>query len=85
MCDEAVANSLAALKLIPNWFVTSKMIKKLYTADVLFCCDEIGALSINLNINLDNNFDEDDPNTINLTRLLAWQSQFKKKQSTYKK
>ena len=81
MCDEAVANSLAALKFIPNWFVTSKMIKKLYTADVLFCCDEIGALSINLN----NNFDEDDPNTINLTRLLAWQSQFKKKQSTYKK
>ena len=46
MCDEAVANSLAALKLIPNWFVTSKMIKKLYTADVPFCCNEIGILSI---------------------------------------
>ena len=74
MCDEAVANSLAALKLIPNWFVTSKMIKKHYTADVPFC--------MNLNINLDNNFDEDDPNTINLIRFLAWQSQFKKKQST---
>ena len=28
MCDEAIDNSLAALKLIPDWFVTSKMIKK---------------------------------------------------------
>ena len=30
--DEAVNDSLAALKLIPNWFVASKMIKKLFTA-----------------------------------------------------
>ena len=29
MCDEAANDSLAALKLIPDWFVTSKMIKKL--------------------------------------------------------
>ena len=30
-------------------------------------------LNINLNnINLDNNFDEDDPHTIILIRLLAW-------------
>ena len=28
MCDEAVGDSLAALKLIPDWPVTSKMIKK---------------------------------------------------------
>ena len=32
MCDEALNDSLAALKLIPNWFVISKMIKKLFTA-----------------------------------------------------
>ena len=32
MCDEAVDDSLVALKLVPDWFVTSKMIKKLYTA-----------------------------------------------------
>ena len=31
MCDEALNDSLAALKLIRNWFVTSKMIKKLFT------------------------------------------------------
>ena len=28
MCDKAVDDSLAALKLISYWFVTSKMIKK---------------------------------------------------------
>ena len=32
MCDEAVGNSLPALKLVPNWFVISKMIKELFTA-----------------------------------------------------
>ena len=31
MCDEAVDDSLAALKFIPDWFVTSKIIKKLIT------------------------------------------------------
>ena len=30
MCDETVDDSLAALKLIPDWFVTSKMIKKVF-------------------------------------------------------
>ena len=32
MCDEAAADSLAALTSIPNRFVTGKRIKKLYTA-----------------------------------------------------
>ena len=31
ICDEAVDDSLAALKLISDWSVTSKMIKKLFT------------------------------------------------------
>ena len=31
MCDEAVDDCLAALKFIPDWFVTSKMIKKLFS------------------------------------------------------
>ena len=31
MCDEAVDDSLATVKLIPDWFVTST-IKKLFTA-----------------------------------------------------
>ena len=100
MCDEVVDNSLAALKLIHDWFVASEMIKNLYTAlyaddgllffnkdsgDVTFCCNEMVILSVNLNkINLDNNFDEDDPDTIILIRLLAWHSKFKKRKTLKK-
>ena len=37
-------------------------------------------LSVNRNnINLDNDFDEDDPDTIILIRLFAWYSKFKKR------
>ena len=80
MCNETVDDPLVALKLIPNWFVTSKMIKKLFycfvwrwwftlfvedSGDVTFFCNEMGILSVNSNcINLDNNFDEDDPDAI---------------------
>ena len=32
MHDEAIADSLASLNLITDWFVTNKMIKKLNTA-----------------------------------------------------
>ena len=32
MCDEAADDSLAALKLIPEGFAKSKMVKNLYTA-----------------------------------------------------
>ena len=39
MCDEAVDDSLAALEPIPDWFVTSKMIKKLYTS--LYANDDL--------------------------------------------
>ena len=30
MCNGAVDDSIATLKLIPDWFVTSEMIKKLF-------------------------------------------------------
>ena len=55
MCDEAVNNSLA-LKLIPDWFVTTKMIKNLYTA---FYSDD-GLLF----------FDEDSGNVMKWVRLV---------------
>ena len=32
MCDKDVDDSLAALKLFPDWFNTSKMIQKLFNA-----------------------------------------------------
>ena len=94
MCNEAVDDSLASLDFIPDWFVTSKMIKKLYSAlcaddniicfneksgNIVFSCNEVGVLSINLNkIYLDGNFDEDDADTIILIRLLVWHIRFEK-------
>ena len=68
MCDKAVDDFLPALKCVPSWFVTSKMIRKLFhaliTDDILFfdkdsgnatfSNDEMGILSVDLNnISLD--------------------------------
>ena len=97
MCDEAVNDSLASLKFIPDLVVTNKIIKKLYTAlyadeallffdeysgDVTFCCDEMGILRVNLNnISLDNSCGKDDPDTIFLIRSLAWHSKLIKRKA----
>ena len=78
MCDEVVHNSLAPSELIPDWY--GEMIETLYTAlyadenilyfdensdNIAFSCDKMGILNIGPNnINLDNNFDEDDPDAI---------------------
>ena len=75
MHGQAVDDSLATLKLIPDWFILSKMIKKLFNAlyanqnmlcfnedsgNVVFNCKEMDILNIDLNsISLNNNFDED--------------------------
>ena len=76
MCDKAVDDSLAALEFVPNWFITSKMIKKLFTAlyadenklyfnedssNVTFSCNGIDILCANRkNINLDDTNYEED-------------------------
>ena len=68
MCDKAVDDFLPTWKFVPDWLVTSKMIKKLYntvfadddilffvedSGNVSFLSDEMGILSVNLdNINL---------------------------------
>ena len=45
----------------------------------------MGILNVNVNnISLDNNFDENDPDTIILIRLLAWHSKFKKREALEK-
>ena len=82
------------MKLISDWFVTSKMIKKLSNAlyadenmlffngdsgNAAFNCNETGILNIDLNnVNLHNNFNEDDPDTIILIRLLPWPPKIEK-------
>ena len=49
------------------------------SVDVVFDCNRMGIVNVDLNnINLYNNFDEDDPNTIILIKCLAWYSKFGK-------
>ena len=50
------------------------------SGDVVFSCNEMGIL----NIDLDNNFDEDDPDAIILIRILAWHIKFEKRKSLKK-
>ena len=100
MYEKAINESIATQKLIPDWSVTSKMIKKLFTAlyadenilyfdegsgDVVFKCNEMGILNIDLNnVSLDNSFDEDDPDTIIPIRLLGCHIKFVKRKELKK-
>ena len=99
MCNETVCDSLATLKLILDWFLTSKMIIKLYTTlyadenilyfnedsgDAAFVGNEMSILSIN-SINLHNNFEGDNPDTIILIWLLTWDSKFQKHKALKKR
>ena len=92
---------LVALKLIPDWFVTSKIIKKLFTAlyadedilyfnedsgNVAFSCNEMDILNLDLNnINLDTNFDKCNPDIIVLIKLLDWHINFVKREELEKR
>ena len=70
MCDESFDDSLGALKLIPDWFVTCRMIKKLYTA--LYADENIFY------------FSEDSGNTIILIRPLACHIKLEKRKALKK-
>ena len=59
MCDKAVHDSLAALKLISDWFVTSEMIKKLNTAfvrNLILLCTQIMVCSFLMNFQVMSHF-----------------------------
>ena len=91
--QKCVMKLFIIFKLISDWFITSKMIKKLFTAlyadenisyfyegsdNVVFNWNEMDILTICLNnISLDNNFDGDESDTIILIRLLAWHIKLK--------
>ena len=76
MCDKAVDDCLVALKFLPDWFATSKMATKHFTAlyadgnilffnedpgNVVFSCNEMGILNTDLNnVNLDDTNYEED-------------------------
>ena len=53
--------------------------------NVIFSCNEMGILYIDINnINLENNFDKDDPDTIILITFLAWNIKFEKRKAPKK-
>ena len=53
---------------------------------VLYFFNEMVILNIDLNnIDLDNKFDEDDPNTIMIIKLLAWHIKFEKHKNLKKR
>ena len=88
MWDKAADDLLAALKLIRDCFITSKIIKELFAAlyadenilylkegfgNVRFSFNEKGIFNIDLNSsNLDNKFDEDDHDAIIVISLMAY-------------
>ena len=101
MCNKAADDFLPALKFVPCWFVTSKIIKRLLTAlyadenilclnedfcDVVFSCNEMGILGIDLNnISLDDtNYDEDNLETIIHIRFLVLHIKFEKRKALKK-
>ena len=88
MCDEALDDFLPTLNFVPDWFVTRKIIKKLFTdlhADeiILYFDADFGNVVFNCH-EMDINFDEDDSGTIILVRVLAWYSKFEKCQALKK-
>ena len=80
ICNKSIEDFLPASKFVLDWFVTSKMVQKLFTAlyaddNTLFFDEysgnitlgnQMGILSVGLNnINLDDtNYDADDPKSI---------------------
>ena len=55
------------------------------SGNVAFNCNEMGIPNIDLNnINLDNNFDEDDPDTVILIIFLVWHIKFEKRKELKK-
>ena len=83
MCHKVVDPYIPTLKFVPDWFVTSKMIRN-PDDDTIFVnedsnyvtifIEEMVIFSVDLNnINLDHvNFDKDDPKTFIHVRLMTW-------------
>ena len=83
MCYKVVDPYVPILKFVPDWFVTSKMIRN-PDDDTIFVnedsnyvtifIEEMVIFSVDLNnINLDHvNFDKDDPKTFIHVRLMTW-------------
>ena len=73
MCDKAILENGGTLKFVPDCYKNQEMCNKAVdNYSIISSCNEMGVLNIYLNnVNVDNNFDEDDPHTIILIKLLA--------------
>ena len=74
ICNKAVDASLSGLNFVPDWFVTTKLIKKLMIIQSLLMKILVISHFQDLNnVNLDgNNFNKDDARIIIHLILIAW-------------
>ena len=88
MCDEAVDDCLAELKFFLIGLLQVKCLKNLKILYMLkMIANQRHILAVDpdkINCDNDNNFDEDDPDTIIHVRLLAWPSKFGKRKALKK-
>ena len=87
MCKEAVNSCLSLLKFVPDWLVTNKVLKDL--DNVVFFNDDIVFVNADSDVTFfsddmdldDDNFDDDDPETIIHTRLMAGCNRYKQRKA----
>ena len=87
MCNKIVSEDPFKLKYYHDRYITSKVCNKsVMIRYVVFCCDKMSILSVDLNsINLDyTNYDVDDPQIIINIRLLVWYIKFAKRNALKK-
>ena len=78
------------MQIMVYYFMMKTLVMSLFydedSGNVTFCCNEMVIVRVNLhNIDLDNNFEEDDPDAIIVIKLLAWHSKFEKRKTLKKR
>ena len=90
MCNIAAGYSVVVLKLIPNWFGTSKMIKKVFTAlymdkSVLYFNEDSSNVAFFVIKWVFLKEILNDPDAIVYIRLFSWHNKFEKRKALEKK
>ena len=90
MCSIAAGYSVAVLKLIPSWFGTSKMIKKVFTAfymdkSVLYFNEDSSNVAFFVIKWVFLKEILNDPDTIVHIRLFSWHNKFEKRKALKKR
>ena len=96
MCDETADDCLTVAKFVLDWFIASKImlyfpmvvysfLMKILVTSHFFVIDIPSVDLHKINLDCDNNFYEDDPETVSNARLLIWRNEFEKTQSIVKR